>query len=108
MGWSETRSMYGGVAAYSSADNNGGTDTSIVAAVSGKQIVIDRLIISADAASATFFESDTTQITPTLYTGAGGTIDIDDLNWRTASGVALTYTAVITGNISIVVFYHLL
>lgn len=109
MGWSETRSMFGGSVAYIDADSNGGTDIEVVAAAAGKQIVVDRLIVSASAAASIFFESGTsTVIIPTLYLAAGDTVDLDDLNFRTTAGAALTASATITGNITIIVQYHLL
>lgn len=107
MGWSETRSMFGGVSAYVDADSNGGNDIEIVAAETGKQIVVDRVVVSVSAAASIFFESGTsTVIIPTMYLAAGATIDLDDLNFRTTAGAALTASATITGNISILVFYH--
>lgn len=109
MGWTETRSMFGGVSAYVDADSNGGNDIELVAAVAGKTIVIDRLIVSASAAASVFFETGaSTVIFPTLYLAAGTTVDIDDVNFRSTSGASVTFSATITGNISVYVQYHLI
>lgn len=94
--------------AFVDADSNGGNDIEIVAAVTGKRIVVDHLTITASAAASAFLESGaSTVIFPTVYLAAGDNYTIDDPGVRTTSGAALTFSATVTGNISVFVKYHL-
>lgn len=107
MSWNETRSMYGSFTALLDADSNGGTDIELIAAVTGKRIVVDHLTISASAAASAFVESGTsTVIFPTVYLAANTSYSIDEPGIKTAVGAALTFSATITGNISVFVKYH--
>lgn len=108
MSWNETRSMYGQHAAFVNADSNGGTDIEIVAAVTGKKIVVDHLTVTASAAASAFIESGaSTVIFPTVYLAAGDNYTIDEPMVKTAAGEALTFSATVAGNISVFVKYHL-
>lgn len=89
------------------ADSNGGNDIEIVAAVSGKRIVVDTIMISVSADTTFFFESGSTVIFPTTNVAAKSSFIIYEPRCATAAGVALTLTATITGTISCFVRYHL-
>lgn len=90
-------------------DTNGGTDIELVAAVSGKAIVVDYLLVSVSAAATNIFleSSTTTKIFPDLFLAANSTWDTEDPYIRTAAGESLTFSATITGTISVFVRYHL-
>lgn len=94
--------------AFVNADSNGGTDIEIVAAVANHRIVVDHLTISASAAASAFVESSTTTVIfPTVYIAANTSYVIDDPCIKTALGESLTFSATVTGNISVFVKYHL-
>ena len=101
--------MFAEVTAFVDADSNGGTDIEIVAAAGAdKKIVVDHLTISASATASAFIESGTsTVIFPTVYLAAGTSYSIDDPGIKTAANSALTFSATITGNISVFVKYHI-
>ena len=102
------RAMYGQANAFVDADSNGGTDISIVAAKSGYQTVIDTLVITASAAASAFIESGaSTVIFPTVYLAAGDNFVLEGGNlFRSATNEAVTFSATVTGNISVFVQYH--
>lgn len=101
--------MYGSVRALLDADSNGGTDLELVAAPgANKKIVIDNLVISASANASAFLESGTsTVIFPTVYIAANDPFVLQDVKIVCAANEALTFTATITGNISVWVEYHI-
>ncbi len=101
--------MFAQKVAFSSADNGGGTDTELVAAVTGHKIVVDEIVVSADAAASFFFEHGSTVIFPVTYLAATTPFVLQSDNiCATASGISLTYTATVTGNVSLLVKYHLI
>lgn len=89
--------------------NNNPADLSIVAAVTGKRIVVDFAYVHASAAlTAAFFESGTaTKIFQLGGLIANTGIPLPEPGFATAAGEALTFTGTITGTISIFVRYHL-
>ncbi len=100
--------MFEEIKVFSDADSNGGADTELVAAVAGTVIVVDEIMFTASAACAVFLESGaSTVVFPTVYLAAGDNFVMDSGNLcRTAVSEALTYTAVVTGNVSIWIKYH--
>ncbi len=100
--------MFEEIKVIANADSNGGTDASLVAGATGVVVVVDEIMFTADAACAIFLESGaSTVIFPTVYLAAGDSFVMDSGNLcRTASGEALTYTAVVTGNVSVFIKYH--
>jgi len=105
----EVRSVYSPNVAFVDNDSNGGTDIELVAAVTGYRIVVDTLVVSVSATTTGFFleSGASTVIFPTCCFAANSTTQIDDPFVRTTSGAALTFSATITGNISVFVRYHL-
>lgn len=101
--------MFGSRTAFVNADSNGGTDIEIVAAVTDHLIVVDLLVISGSAAATdVFLESGTgTVIFPKVYIPAGDSIVVDEPFLKTAKSESLTFSATITGTISVFVKYHL-
>lgn len=102
------RALYGEARALLDADSNGGTDIEIVAAKTGYAIVVDLVSVSASAAASFFFESGaSTVVFPTHHLVANTSLQLADTSlFRTAGGEALTFSATITGNVSVFVKYH--
>lgn len=107
----DVRKMYGSATALIDNDSNGGTDQTLVAAVTNCKIVVDELAVSASAAATFFLESDgsvsDTVIWPTTNMAANTSFVVYDPGIKTLTGEALLWNATITGNISFFVRYHL-
>lgn len=108
--FNDIRKMYGWGTAI--IDGQAPTaDVSLVAAVTGKIIVVDSLTITWDPHAATaFFETGTsTKITPTFQLqAAGGTFTIYDPGIKTTAGAALTFTSVGASSVvGVLVRFHL-
>ncbi len=89
------------------ADSNGGTDIEVVAAVTGGIIVVDSLMVGCSAATTSFFmeSGSSTVIYPATSLPVGAFVHPEP-GFKTASGEALTFSATITGTISVFVRYH--
>jgi len=104
------RKMYG-VSTAIIAGQGPTADTSVVAAVTNKRIVVDSLTLTWDPHVATaFFEKGTsTAITPTFQLqAAGGIFTIYDPGISTDLSQALTFTSAGTSSVvGVLVRYHL-
>lgn len=100
------RTMFTGGSAIKSAQTNAQSGLALVAAVTGRTIVVDKLIVGMSAAGSFNLDSGTTMIFPVMYVPANGRVNAD-LNLRCAVGEALNYDSTITGNQSIYVEYHI-
>ena len=79
----------------------------LISATSGKVIIVDKVMYSADASGTMFLASDSTQKSHKIYYGANGGVAVDD--WRLVCGVGenLKITTTLSGNHSIFVRYYL-
>tara|TARA_R100000656_G_scaffold99309_1_gene72071 strand:+ start:27 stop:347 length:321 start_codon:yes stop_codon:yes gene_type:complete len=79
----------------------------LVAATTGKAIIVDKVMYSADAQGTMFLASDSTQKSHTIYYGANGGVAVDDWRLPCATGENLKITTTDSGNHSIFVRYYL-
>jgi hypothetical protein len=79
----------------------------LISATSGKAIIVDKVMYSADASGTMFLASDSTQKSHKIYYGANGGVAVDD--WRLACTFEenLKITTTLSGNHSIFVRYYL-
>tara|TARA_Y100000310_G_scaffold263137_1_gene273167 strand:+ start:26 stop:346 length:321 start_codon:yes stop_codon:yes gene_type:complete len=79
----------------------------LISATSGKSIIVDKVMYSADASGTMFLASDSTQKSHKIYYGANGGVAVDD--WRLACAFEenLKITTTLSGNHSIFVRYYL-
>ncbi len=106
MSYLATKHTYGSANAQL-VDTNGGADIEVVAAKTGYRIVVDFLYVHASAAmTAAFFESGSTNIFQVGGLAANTGISILEPGFATAAGVALTFSATITGEVTVHVRYH--
>lgn len=107
MSYSSTKTLWGSSIA-NVVDSNGGTDIEIVAAKTGYAIVVDCLFVSASAACTDFFMETgaSTKIFPNSFLAANSSFSVYEPGIRTAASEALTFSATITGTISVFVRYH--
>lgn len=79
----------------------------LIAATSGKAIIVDKVMYSADAQGTLFLASDSTQKSHKIYYGANGGVAVDDWRLPCATGENLKITTTDSGNHSIFVRYYL-
>ena len=83
-----------------------GTAT-LVSATSGRAIVVDKVMFSADEAGTMLLSSDTSQISMKLFYGAKGGMAVDDYGLRCNVAEPLKITTTGSGNQSIWLRYYL-
>ena len=83
-----------------------GTAT-LVSATSGRAIVVDKIMFSADEAGTMLLNSDTSQISMKLFYGAKGGMAIDDYGLRCTVAEPLKITTTGSGDQSIWLRYYL-
>mgnify|MGYP003148516576 FL=1 len=88
---------------YSSAQSA----ATLISATSGKAIIVDKVLFSADTAGNMFLGSDSTQISQKTYYGSNGGIAVDDWRLPCVTGENLKITTILSGNHSIWVRYYL-
>ena len=79
----------------------------LISATSGKAIVVDKVMYSADASGTMFLASDSTQKSHKIYYGANGGVAVDDWRLVCTLGENLKITTTLSGNHSIFVRYYL-
>ena len=87
--------------------NSAQSAATLISATSGKAIIVDKVMYSADASGTMFLASDSTQKSHKIYYGANGGVAVDD--WRLACTFEenLKITTTLSGNHSIFVRYYL-